>query len=271
MEKLLSIIIPVYNNIKVKDAIISVLKYKTENCELLVIDGNSTDGTKELLQKYISKIDVCISEKDKGVHDALNKGIRMAKGEWVFCLAADDILIYDPAFILDEKLGNDDLICGNIIEEYQRGKYRIAASNPNLKMLDYNCSIRHPATFFRRKLFEKYGLYNENIKCAGDREIFLRFRNNGAKFKIIDKNIVLFRYGGLSTANPMKYGYKDDIAISNQYKVNKIKTYSYFLKRSFKYLAGKLLRKLRLKRDRCLDYREVLSLIEAQNNGNIKH
>ena len=207
MEKLLSIIIPVYNNIKITDAINSVLKYKRDDYELLIIDGNSTDGTKEVIEKYGAQVDCFISEKDKSVHDALNKGIKKAKGEWIFFLAADDILIYDPILILSGELGGVDLICGNIIEEYQKNKYRIAVSDSRLEMLEYNCSIRHPATFFRRKLYEKYGLYNGEIKCAGDREIFLRFKKNGANFKFIDKNIVLFRYGGLSTANPMKYGY----------------------------------------------------------------
>ena len=220
-SKKLSVIIPVYNDVRVERAINSVLQYKNESIELIVIDGASTDGTKETIEKMKDAIDVFISEKDKSVTQASNKGIRLASGEWIFNLASDDILICDPLKIIKKYDDQEaDIICGNLITK-RAEKYGYNYSDSNLKLLDYRCSIRYPASFIKRSLFLQYGMLDETLRCAGDREIFLRFRQKGIKFKFITEFIVIFSYGGISTKNPIRYAYIEDLKISNQYGLNR--------------------------------------------------
>lgn len=251
MKKKLTIIIPVYNNRSVQNAIESVKKIKSNEVELIIVDGKSTDGTLDVISGYKEIIDIFISETDSNVHEAINKGIDVSNGTWIFVLAADDRLICNPLQII-EKYGdkNYDLLCGNIIMTYGDGKYLMNKSNADLSRLKYICSLRHPATFFRKNLYDKFGKYDESLKCAGDRDIFLRLYTNNVCFGIIPEFVTLFYLGGISAKNPIKYAYKEDIIISDRYHVNKIKTRVLFVKRCMGVYIGKILYVLRLKHAR---------------------
>lgn len=236
MDKLLSVIIPVFNNENVDKAINSIPI--TEEIEIIVIDGGSTDNTLAVLQKRRDIIDILISEKDKGFYDAVNKGIRKSSGKWIFVLAADDILICNPLDII-KKYSNEnvDLICGGIIEELKDKNVRFNMSSNNLKRLYYECSLKHPSSIFNLNAYKKYGLYNSNFICTGDREFFLRLYKSGANIKVVKNVMVIFAYGGISSINPLKYYMGEDIAISDMYGVNKLYSRLYFLKRCL-YLVG---------------------------------
>lgn len=236
-DNIVTIIIPVYNNILIERALESVKKYKSSNIEVIVIDGNSTDSTKDIISNYKDIIDLFISENDLGPYDAANKGIKKAKGEWLFWFAADDVLLVNPVEVIKNYSSEEtDIICGSIIEEKRGGKARVCYSNQNLKRLNYHCSLRQPATFFKRKLFIKNGLYDIRYKYAADREIFLRFRNAGAEFNIIEDRIVYFSYGGLTTSNKVIETYKEDYQISVKYKVNRIVAAAVFVIRSLEFI-----------------------------------
>lgn len=276
-SKKISIIIPVYNDKRVEHAIQSVLKYKNVDMELIVIDGDSTDGTKEILEKMKNDIDIFVSEKDGSVSKACNKGRRLASGEWLFDLASDDILICDPMKII-EKYADEttDIICGNLIAK-KGEKYAYNYSNPNLKLLDYQCSLRKPASFFRRSLYLQYGMADETLRCACDREIFLRFRIKGARFKLISEYIVIFSYGGLSTKNPIRYAYIEDLKISNKYRMNRLISISYFCYRCLMYfwwqIKGGIATLLKIERRSFpLSYEDISETIvkqtKALQNGN---
>lgn len=231
MEKKLTIIIPVYNNKSVRTTLESVRAIKNNEIELVVIDGKSTDGTDKIIMEFEEIIDVFISEKDRNVHEAINKGIDKANSEWIFTLAADDKLICDPIKIINKYGGECDLICGNLIIDHGEGKYLIGRSDADLSQLEIKCILRHPATFFKKSTYDKYGKYDESLKCAGDRDIFLRLYKKGAKIRVIKECIVLFQIGGISTRNPIKYAYKEDVLISDRYQINKIKTRIFYIKR----------------------------------------
>ena len=247
MEKLLTVLIPVFNNTSVSVSIESVLKYKTSRVELIVIDGGSTDKTMSRINRYADFIDELISEKDKGMYDALNKGIARARGKWVFCLAADDILKCDlEKIILKYGQTGADLMCGNMIVKYTENKFWKDFSKHDLSLLDYRCTLRHPATLFRKEAYEKYGPYDGNYICAGDRELFLRFRNKGAKFTFIPEYIVLFALGGLSGTDPIKGNFKEDKEISDRYGMSKIRSRFVFYYRIADYVKTKVAKKTNL-------------------------
>ncbi|MEY8337989.1 glycosyltransferase family 2 protein [Lachnospiraceae bacterium 62-35] len=241
MKKKITVIIPVFNNISIAMAIESVKVIKTDEVGLIVIDGGSTDGTIEIISKYKEIIDIFISEKDDGIYDAMNKGILLADSEWVFILASDDKLICNPIEIIKRyEDGQYDLLCGNIIRDYNNGTYLIGKSDKDLSQLKTICSLWQPATFFKKSVFEQYGQFNKDLKCAGDRDLFLRLYEQGAKFYIMDEFVTLFREGGISTKNPVKCGYLEDMILSDRYGANKVKTRLFFIKRSFRFWGSKL-------------------------------
>lgn len=215
---LVSVVIPVFNSVKsIRSAINSVILQKFENFELIIVDGNSTDGTMDVILEFQEFIGAFKSETDNGYADALNKGIQMACGDYVLMLAADDSLLPGALECFSKSLRNDtDVWSGSLVQKTSYG-YRNLKSNPDLEQLKKGCSLQNPATFYRRTLFEKHGFFRTDLKCAADREMFLRLYVNKVKFQIEETPIVLFALGGLSTRDPEKYGLPEDEKISIEY------------------------------------------------------
>ena len=217
----ITIITPVYNGEKcIEKTINSVIRSKTDEIEYIIIDGQSDDNTRVIIEKYRMVIDYYLSEKDNGIYDALNKGIRNAHGKYIMMLAAGDYLLDGALSIVRSVVSYDiDIFCGAIIHHSDIG-YQYIQSEKELEKLYLYCSLRHPASIFKKQQFEKYGLYCPEYRCAGDREIFLRWYSLGAKFQIENIAIVLFESGsGISTANPAKYLIPEDVSISRMYNV----------------------------------------------------
>ena len=202
----ISIITVVWNNAKtIKDAINSVLNQSYKDIEYIVIDGASTDGTIAILQSYGDKIKF-ISEKDNGLYDAMNKGIRMATGDVVGILNSDDF--YASNKIL--QIVADEFLKGNIDSVYANLEY-IDANDPK-RVIRYWRSKKyqeglfrsgwhpaHPTFFVKKEIYEKYGVFDLSFKIAADYELMLRFFE---KYKIIssyvDEVFVKMRIGGES-------------------------------------------------------------------------
>jgi glycosyltransferase involved in cell wall biosynthesis len=215
---LVSIIIPVYNGEKtIKSAIESVINQNCKDFELIIIDGNSSDDTMNVVSEFQNYISYNISEPDKGYADAFNKGVKVATGDFIMMLAADDWLLPLAIDKFKNSVNNDtEVWCGSIIQKMPYG-FRLRKSNPDLEKLRTGCSLENPASFYKRNLFDEYGFFDINWKCAADREMFLRLYVNGVKFQIEQIPIVLFEMGGLSTGNPEMYGIPEDEAISIKY------------------------------------------------------
>ena len=236
-ENKLSVIIPVFNCKTINRAIESIPE--SEQIEILVIDGKSDQATIEVINQYSDRINVFVSEKDKGLYDAMNKGVQMASGEWILTLAADDQLICNPLEILKERYdGSSDLICGGLIAKDFRDRYFIFSPNPNLEKLLQECSVWHPGTFFRKRVYQKYGLYNLQYRCGADREFFLRLYKRGAAFQIIPDLITYFTYGGISTKSPL-IAYREDLKISDQYGISRFESRKHYIIRTMKYYGAK--------------------------------
>jgi len=214
----ISIITPVYNNKHtIEKTIKSVLSQKSSDVEYIVVDGNSTDGTLDVIKKYSENIDLIISEKDKGISDAYNKGISKANGDLIGIVAADDQLIGGTIEIIQREYdGISDVFSGHVIE-YDGKRYLKRKSFENLELLRQMTSIEHPATFIRKDAYEHFGKYSLEYKCAIDRELLLRFFVLGAKFQIVDHFFSFMLGGGISTDDPTKYAFPEDRLISIKY------------------------------------------------------
>lgn len=217
----ITLITPVYNGEgSIERTIKSILSQNYDPLEYIIIDGGSTDGTLDIISRYRSSVSIVISEKDKGIADAYNKGIKLASGELIGIIASDDELTRDALKILARLYdGHSDVISGSIIRKNQE-RYKIVRSDENLERLRTYTSLAHPATFIRKDAYDKYGLYSLQYRCAIDRELLLRFFVKGASFQIIDHPFTIFNVGGISTYDPIKNAYPEDKKISIAYGKN---------------------------------------------------
>lgn len=172
----LSIVTVVYNEADgIKHTLECIKKLKKSiDFEYIIIDGNSDDGTVDVIKKYSEIVDKFISEKDNGIYDAMNKGIRLANGAYVGLLNAGDTYVIDSIERVYEiiKKGKYDLIYGslNILDE-DRNLNTISKALPPAKM--FFCgpkSLNHPTFFIKKSVYKDLGYYNLNYDTAGDFE-----------------------------------------------------------------------------------------------------
>jgi len=200
MSPKISVITVVFNAAKtLKTTIDSVLAQTNKNHELIIVDGGSTDGTLEILKNTRAENLFWISEPDKGIYDAMNKGIKKATGEWILFLGADDTF-YDP-YVLENVFSKSnyesiDFIYGNVKSEAYKGLYDGEFNYE--KLLKKN--ISHQSIFYRKNIFEKMGTYNLKYKTHADWDFNLRcFENKELQVKYVDIVIAEFGKGGLSS------------------------------------------------------------------------
>lgn len=177
-KNLLSVITVVFNAEKQVETLLnSIAVQKDERIEFIVIDGGSTDQTPEILKKYAAIIDVLVSEKDSGIYDAMNKGISLASGKWLYFIGSDDKLADNVLndFLLMTAQSDAELVYGDFIEVTPDGKkiYR-AQSRITAKYQMLKGCLNHQSVFFSKKLFEKYGVYNTGYRLSADFDFFTR-------------------------------------------------------------------------------------------------
>lgn len=199
----LSIITICYN---IKDEIEktcqSIVNQTWQDFEWVVIDGGSTDGTVEVLNKYRSRINVFISEPDKGIYNAMNKGIKLASGEWLSFMNGGDAYAANDVLekVFKNKKYDADVLYGDVREFYTDGRILIRRYPDELN-LDFfiDDSINHQSSFIKRNLFDKFGLYDEIYKIAGDWEKWIVFSQNGCKFQKVNITVANFMCNGISS------------------------------------------------------------------------
>lgn len=215
-----SIITITYNNLDgLRRTADSVSAQTYRDMEWIVVDGGSTDGTQEWLQgmKEESRGDSfrnfnssnlqILSEPDKGVYDAQNKGVRLAKGEFCFFLNAGDS--FCRADVLERMMAmplDADIVYGNEVVVDAEGKrvgYCKGVENPGFVDL-YNSCMKHQATFIRRALFEKYGEYDSSLRICADWEWFFRVIGFHDEVRLCyrDVDVAWFEAGGISSREP---------------------------------------------------------------------
>ncbi|WP_281637372.1 glycosyltransferase family 2 protein [Flavobacterium marginilacus] len=203
----LSVITVVYNNLTdIEDTILNVLELKenNESIEYIIIDGGSTDGTCDIIEKYCDKISCFISESDKGIYDAMNKGVDLAQGEWLIFMNSGD-LFYNNDFFRKTFLGNKnisdyDIIYGNTLAKNEGEilfiPYKII--KPYFFFLNTIC---HQSVFFSRRVFNRVGYYNLDYKIISDRDLLYRISNSKGKFFHIEDIISIWDEEGFSKEN----------------------------------------------------------------------
>lgn len=211
MDKLkVSIITVCYNSEKtLQDTIDSVTEQAYENIEYIIIDGNSTDNTKQILEKNKNKIDVIVSEPDKGIYDAMNKGIKNASGNIIGILNSDDIF-YDNQVIKNviNCFSNDsiDAVYGNIIyfktNNYNKIVRRWKSKKYFPRFFENGNVPPHPSLFVKKKVYDEIGMYYPNFKISSDYEFMLRaFKIHKYNPYFLNQILVKMRIGGASTKN----------------------------------------------------------------------
>ena len=201
----ISVITICFNAAKtIEETINSVVRQNYPELEYIIIDGGSTDGTIEIINKYRDKISYFVSEPDKGISDAFNKGIKASTGEIIGIINADDLYYKDALKTIGaffEANPDTDVTFGNWLsfsnEEYLG---RLKYSNSNLEDLKFTFELTHPTVFVRRSAYEKYGLFSLDYKLAMDYELLSKMYYGGAKFSYINETISCFRRGGISQA-----------------------------------------------------------------------
>ena len=202
MEKpKISIVTIAYNCEKeIGETILSVINQQYDNKEYLIIDGASKDGTMDVVNKYRDKIDVIISEPDKGRSDAFNKGIAHATGDYIVMMNAGDLLADDALnkFAKNFEPGYD-VIKGNTIRwNEETGFKSIEYPVINYPAIPFNFLICHQSTYISKSAYERYGGYGLDYKVVMDFDLMLRFTQKGAKFRKINEDLAIFRMGGIS-------------------------------------------------------------------------
>lgn len=204
---LITIITVSYNSVStIEQTILSVVNQDFEDYEYIIIDGGSTDGTLEIIKKYQHKITLWVSEPDKGIYDAMNKGIGFAKGTLISLLNSDDwydknTLIYIAQYY--KLKPNIDLF---------HGLLRFIDTNgvPDLIIGHYSSylnsgMIEHPTCFIKKDLYNSVGPFDLNYKSASDYDWMLRAKKADAKFLLIPEILTNFRRGGMSESDLGSY------------------------------------------------------------------
>ena len=212
----ISIVTSTYNSEKtVRDTLGSIYNQSYKNVELIIIDGNSKDKTLEIIRHYEKLFQGrlrYISEPDKGIYDAMNKGIRMATGDIIGILNSDDLYMDENVLIdIHDTFANNnvDAIYGNLIfvDEYDTNKVVRTWKGSQYLSGSFlkGWHPAHPTFYVKREMYEKYGVFDISFDVSADFELMLRFIE---KFKIsnlyMDRTLVKMRMGGESTGSIKK-------------------------------------------------------------------
>jgi len=229
----ISIITVCFNSSKTIEKTFQSIKNQSyQNIEYIVVDGGSSDDTLKIIKNYNSCISNYISESDKGLYDAMNKGIALATGDIIGILNSDDV--FSDVFVLENiakfhEENDIDASIGNITQFNESGKTvrKYSSKNWTPENLKIGFMPPHPSIFFKRKLFEKYGNYQLDFISAADYELIVRFFiKHQVSWKYSDITTTAMLIGGISSS-----GYKSYKLISREIKkaleLNNIK-FSYF-------------------------------------------
>ena len=202
MNKIVSIVMVTYNcKDVVKGTLESIIGQTLAEKEIIVIDGGSTDGTMEIINSYMDKIDVLISEPDHGVYDAMNKGIRKASGEWIIFMNSGDFF-YKQSTLEDvfasNRYDDSDIVYGSTKIETNDFEYVLAPAS--LEVFSSYLPFCHQSTFVRTVVMKKYG-YDLKYRICADYNFFYNCYINNYRFKKVNNIISIYDQTGPSLSN----------------------------------------------------------------------
>ena len=233
---MVSIITVCYNSENtIYDTLNCIKNQSFNNIEHIIIDGGSQDSTIKIIANFphVSKI-VC--ERDSGIYDAMNKGLKFSTGDIIGILNSDDLLIettlIEEIVKIFENNEDIDIVYGNLLYIDSNNMNKIIrkwkSTNYFEKFFDFGNVPPHPTVYLRRSVYDKVGNFDINFKLASDYDLMLRiFKKEKFKSKFIDKYIVKMRIGGVTNKN-WKNRIIQNIEIYNSWTKNKIKPPFYF-------------------------------------------
>lgn len=178
----------------------SIVHQTWQDYEWIVIDGASSDGTLAKLEPYAGRIGRLLSEPDSGIYNAMNKGIRLAQGEYLIFMNGGDAFHHPE--VLEEvfsKNPDGDILYGDVsITTREKIITRKMPRRIISPLYFINSIIPHQSSFIKRKLFDQYGLYDESLRIASDCKHWIIFSLNSCKFQYLNKIISIMNGGGIS-------------------------------------------------------------------------
>ena len=249
---LVSIITVSYNSsATISDTIKSVLSQSYANIEYIIIDGSSTDNTIELINSFGDKISKFVSEPDLGIYDAINKGIRLAKGDIVGILNSDDFFYDNNVIEKVVQAFNEfdiDAVFGDVqfVDQIKISKtVRFYSSKHfDVRKFKFGFMPAHPSFYAKRDLFETIAYYKTDYKIAADFELLVRFLAiNKIRYKYLEMIFVSMRAGGVSTKS-IKSNFILNKEIVRACRENNIRTnyfyiYSKYFTKVFEFFGNK--------------------------------
>ena len=246
----ISVIVATYNSEKyLSRTLESILSQNFDNYEVLVVDGNSTDSTVDIIKEYQQKFGGklrWISEKDNGIYDAMNKGVNLSTGEVVGFLNSDDLYASpDVLSTIASAMSNVDCVFGNldfVLPEDISRVIRIWRSTPYYKgAFRKGWHPAHPTFYARKECYEKFGGYIDTLAVSADFELMLRFLERyQISSKFIPETLVKMSIGGESTGSIKKI-FLGNKNIRKAFKINGIKPQAFYtLRRLFPKIINRL-------------------------------
>lgn len=245
---IISIVTICYNSASsIEETILSVLSQDYPNLDYVIIDGGSTDGTMDIVNKYRNRLGYVCSEPDKGISDAFNKGVRNSKGDVIGIINSDDILLPGALnSIASAYDGKTDAYRGNVIIVNKDSGFR-GREIPSMKfpLAPFITHVAHQGTFISRAAYDRWGLYDINFRYMMDYDLMTRIYKGGALFKYVNYDIAEFRLGGVSVSDIKKKRYDIEHVVLNNGGSKPLARYFYYYmylfdacKRAFTSLFG---------------------------------
>lgn len=248
MDKLITVVIATYNASKsIKRCLDSIISQKNELIELIIVDGVSKDGTIEAVNEYRENVDVFISEPDKGIYDAWNKGIKKASGKWIMFVGADDTLEPNAlksyeSFLMSADTENLDYICAkNNYLSFDGSKMKVIGTEWRWSEFRKTMGPAHVASLHSIKLFEQIGGFDTEYKLCADYELLMRKRDQ-LRVAYLDTIIANMYVGGMSlSVSALKETYRIRKKYSSLSEIENLSmlTFRILLYYRFKYLKLK--------------------------------
>ncbi len=198
--KLSIITVNLNNKDGLQKTIDSVLSQTYKDFEWIVIDGGSTDGSKELIEKFSNHISYWVSEPDKGIYNGMNKGIRVAKGDYLLFLNSGDVLYDNNVLFNIFKISREsDFILGQV--ERQDNHHLLRKYNENIFLQLYNDTLNHQGSFIKRSLFEGRE-YDESLRIVSDWKFWLEtIIQDNASYEIVNTIVSMQDMTGISSTD----------------------------------------------------------------------
>jgi len=203
---LVTVITVVYNSAAhLEMTILSMLNQTFDNVEFIVIDGGSTDATLDIIRKYDHAIDYWVSEKDAGIYDAMNKGIRLATGDWLNFMNAGDLFYENTTLArVVAKLASDlAIVYGDVENVYSNHSVNVKDTSFPVTVQNFvmKMPICHQATFVRLSSFKRMGLYDTAYKICADHDWLVRALLQGDQSKYLPQCMALINMDGVSATS----------------------------------------------------------------------